>query len=133
MKSQAPDQWRYTRLGDRFSTTSADGMNGVFLIPLHKLASLGHKVIAFCIVSNGTGNETLDPWEHVSVRIHEYGNDRIPSWKEMCLVKDVFWTEDEVVMQLHPAKKDHINDHPCVLHLWKPVKQEIPTPPKIFV
>ena len=41
--------------------------------------------------------------------------------------------DDEVVMQLHPAKKDYINNHPCCLHLWKPEKEEIPLPPLFMI
>lgn len=64
-------------------------------------------------------------WEHVSVSVY----NRTPTWEEMCKVKDLFWDEDEVVMQLHPAKKDYVNFHPFTLHLWKPILDEIPMPP----
>ena len=46
----------------------------------------------------------------------------------MCVIKDCFWNEDEVCMQLHPAKKDYVNNHNYCLHIWK-----IPTPPSIMV
>ena len=52
------------------------------------------------IASNGGG------WEHVSVSCIS----RVPSWEIMCEIKDMFFNEDEVVMQLHPAKKDYINN-----------------------
>ncbi|WP_341323396.1 hypothetical protein NSQ62_07950 [Solibacillus sp. FSL H8-0523] len=68
-------------------------------------------------------------WEHVSIS-HKH---KVPSWKTMCALKDLFFEEDEVVMQLHPAKKDHINNHPNCLHLWRPLTQEIPLPPKEMV
>jgi hypothetical protein len=65
-------------------------------------------------------------WEHVSVSLP----NRCPTWKEMDWVKDVFWRDDEVVMQLHVAKSDHINRHPYCLHLWRPITAAIPLPPK---
>lgn len=77
----------------------------------------------FIISSKGMG------WEHVSVSTRK----RIPNWLEMSFVKDLFFSEDEVVMQLHPAKKNYINAHPYVLHLWKPELAEIPLPPKWMV
>lgn len=40
-------------------------------------------------------------WEHVSIS-HKH---KIPSWRVMCMVKDLFFDENEVVMQLHPKKK----------------------------
>lgn len=70
-----------------------------------------------------------DGWDHVSA---SYKN-RIPTWYEMCKIKDIFFYDDEVVMQLHPAKKNYVNIHPYVLHLWKPQNIEIQLPPKIMV
>lgn len=66
-----------------------------------------------------------DGWEHVSVSIPR----RTPNWKEMCFVKDAFWNDDEVVMQLHPAKAEYVNFHPYCLHLWRPLGAAIPLPP----
>jgi hypothetical protein len=77
----------------------------------------------FVIASNGLG------WEHVSVSL----KNRCPNWKEMSFVKDLFWDEDQVVMQLHPAKKNHINIHDHCLHLWRPIDETIPLPPKFLV
>jgi hypothetical protein len=77
-----------------------------------------------CICSWGMG------WEHVSV---SKPAKEIPTWDQMNHVKNVFWADDEVVMQLHPAKENYINVHPGVLHLWKPIDQLIPTPPLSMV
>lgn len=68
-------------------------------------------------------------WDHVSVS----ARDRCPTWQEMDYIKRIFFTDDEVVMQLHVARKDHINIHPNVLHLWRPQNAEIPLPPKELV
>lgn len=77
------------------------------------------------IWSNGGG------WEHVSVC--PYKRSYTPSWDDMCRLKDMFFYEDEVVVQYHPAKKDYVNMiHNC-LHLWKPIDETLPVPPSIFV
>jgi hypothetical protein len=70
-------------------------------------------------------------WEHVSVS----HRDRTPTWEEMCWVKDLFWSEDEVVVQYHPAKRDYVNCHPNCLHMWRPAgrKGKLPVPPAILV
>jgi hypothetical protein len=68
-------------------------------------------------------------WDHVSVSF----NNRCPTWEEMCQIKDLFFEPDECVMQLHPPKKDYINNHPYCLHLWHPTTQPIPMPPKFMV
>ena len=68
-------------------------------------------------------------WEHISVG---YKN-RTPTWDEMCIVKDIFFDEEECVVQYHPPKSEYVNNHPYVLHLWKPIGIKIPMPPKIMV
>lgn len=80
------------------------------------------------IASPGDADENI-PWEHVSVSTRH----RCPYWKEMCFVKDLFWDEEEMVMQLHPPKSQWINNHRFCLHLWRPLDGNIPTPPSIAV
>jgi len=77
------------------------------------------------IASSGLG------WEHVSVSKQK----ETPSWDEMCLVKDLFWGEEDAVMQLHPRKSVYRNHHPHCLHLWRPTEPgiTIPEPPAILV
>lgn len=88
-----------------------------------------------CFKMNITGTEFTvvasagAGWDHVSISTQL----RCPTWEEMCKIKDTFFDEDEVVMQLHPAKKDYVNIHPYCLHMWRPHDVEIPTPPKIMV
>ncbi|MDD2960015.1 MAG: hypothetical protein PHR92_16140 [Lachnospiraceae bacterium] len=66
-----------------------------------------------------------DGWEHVSV----CPRNRTPNWDEMCAVKDIFWREDETVVQFHPAKSEYVNIMDNCLHLWRPIKGEIVVPP----
>lgn len=68
-------------------------------------------------------------WDHVSVSF----KSRCPSWDEMCMVKDMFFNEDETVIQYHPAKEDYINQHPYCLHLWKPHAIDLPKPPTFMI
>ena len=80
------------------------------------------------IASPGDVNEDI-LWEHVSVST----KTRCPHWREMCFVKDLFWDEEETVMQLHPPKSTWINNHNFCLHLWRPLDSVIPLPPGIAV
>lgn len=68
-------------------------------------------------------------WDHVSASY----STRLLTWDEMNFLKDVFFHEDETVVQFHPPKKDYINNHPNVLHLWKPQDYDIALPPKFMV
>ena len=83
------------------------------------------------IASDGDGmaGMGLARWEHVSVSTPS----RCPTWDEMNWIKDLFWREEETVMQLHPPKSRYANVHPFVLHLWRPVGIEIPVPPLVAV
>ena len=132
MKAIPPNEYRLRTTMTYVGSTDADGMNGAFSIPLN---GFGHKLIANCIVSDGFDGEERPrvPWEHVSAHILEFGRTRMPTWSEMCAIKDTFWNEDELVVQYHPPKSEYVNCHPHVLHLWKPTDQTIPTPPKLCV
>lgn len=82
-----------------------------------------------CIVSNGdykaAGIDSSYAWEHVSVSLE----NRCPTWEEMCFVKNMFWTEEECVIQYHPPASLYRNFHPYTLHLWRPLLSDIPLPP----
>jgi hypothetical protein len=65
-------------------------------------------------------------WEHVSVSL----SSRCPTWDEMCRVKELFWQDDETVVQLHPPKSLHFNLHRFCLHLWRDSQQVQELPPR---
>lgn len=90
---------------------------------------------AFQILSRVDGQPMLiqassdEGWDHVSVSRKK----RTPTWGEMEQIRDLFFKPEEVVMQLHVARSNHINVHPHCLHLWRPHSVDIPLPPKEFV
>lgn len=95
-----------------------DEYNGAFKITIK---GEDYKIIA----SNGC------EWEHVS--ISPFKSHKIPSWSVMCILKAMFFEEEEVVMQLHPKKSEYVNNMKTCLHLWRPTVETIPTPPSILV
>lgn len=99
---------------------SSYGFNGMFRFIIN-----GQMIR--CIASDGEG------WQHVSVTVE--GDKRPPKWDVMCHVKDFFWEDEHVVMQLHPRKSEYVNMHPGCLHLWRPTSPgvKIPEPPSILV
>ena len=84
-----------------------------------------------CIFASGADadDKLSDGWEHVSVSTRR----RVPNWREMCFVKDLFWDESECVVQFHPSRSEYVNNHPLVLHLWRHKSIPFPTPPSILV
>lgn len=83
------------------------------------------KPFASVIWSNGGG------WEHVSIA--PYKRSHTPTWDEMCRLKDMFFHEDETVVQYHPPKSEYVNNMPNCLHLWRPLNEVMPAPPSILV
>lgn len=95
-----------------------DSGNGVFEV------RVGAKWF-WVIASNGGG------WEHVSVS--PVSGNGVPTWKDMCAIKEMFFEDEEEVMQIHPKKSEYVNLHKNCLHLWRPIDVEMPTPPIIMV
>jgi len=89
----------------------------------------------YLICSDGLDVDELGGWEHVSVHTARYDGRqmRTPSWDEMAFVKSLCWDDEDVVIQLHPRRSEYKNQHPHVLHLWRPIGVDIPTPPRILV
>lgn len=100
---------------------------GMFSIPHPNIAFYYYHIIA------SSGNEEI-PWQHVSVTLQMRNGKsvapvkRTATWAEMCFIKDQFWNDDEVVIQIHPRKADYSSTHAYCLHLWKHnfIKQETP-------
>ena len=92
------------------------GNNGAFEIPYKN-------IILTVVASDQSG------WDHVSVSMPKM----TPTWTMMCFIKDLFWSEDEVVIQYHPKKADYINLHKHCLHLWKSQGIDLLTPPKWMI
>lgn len=70
-------------------------------------------------------------WEHVSVS--PLKRKVTPTWETMCKVKDIFYREDEAVIQIHPPRTEYVNNLPHCLHLWRAIDQEMVLPPSFMV
>lgn len=62
-------------------------------------------------------------WMHVSMSRRK----RLPSYDDMCLVKDVFVGRERMALQVFARKSQHVNINPYVLHLWSCLDGD-PTP-----
>lgn len=112
---KVPEKFRIT--DGPYGSTAEFGNSGAFDVRLKN----GQRV--FVIASDGFD------WEHVSVS----RSDRCPTWDEMCQIKDMFWGEDDCVVQFHPPKSEYVNNHPNCLHLWRHAECDFKTPPSILV
>jgi hypothetical protein len=114
-----PDKYR-VRQGS-LASDEFTGNAGAFIIPR------GMNNIFSVIASDGEG------WEHVSVHCTSLDKERIPTWSEMCFIKNIFWDKEDVVIQYHPKETEYVDHHKFTLHMWKPIGVELPTPPIYMV
>jgi hypothetical protein len=115
----SPQVWPYARKHPMANVFGDNQMEGCYKIPYKH-----HYILV--IASSGMG------WDHVSVSV-QGTMKRVPNWQEMCFVKDLFFREDETVVQFHPKKSDYVNIHPHVLHLWKKQDHEYELPVTVMV
>ena len=115
-----PEKYRVKRLrGDGLYSDESYGNNGVFSVPHWKPGRGMFRIQA---------SDGFD-WEHVSVSLPQ----RCPTWEEMCCIKDMFWDDDDCVVQFHPSKSDYVNMAKHCLHLWRPIDDDMPRPHHILV
>jgi hypothetical protein len=118
-----PNNWRLKNHPTLGSDDSI-GNNGAFIIPLGYFTK---KEQAIIIASDGSG------WEHVSVHVASKKTQRTPTWNEMCQIKDLFWDDEDCVVQYHPPKSEYVNQHKHTLHLWRSTDRVIPVPESVLV
>jgi hypothetical protein len=116
MRPQTSEYLERCRIkGGPLASDSSYGMNGAFTV----MTPIG---VQLNVIASNLGG-----WEHVSVTHAHHG--RTPTWDEMCFCKGLFWDDEETVVQYHPPKSRYINNHPFVLHLFKPEGVDFPLPP----
>lgn len=93
-----------------------DGFDGMIYMPTWE---------GTVVCSTGAG------WEHVSVC--PKASRITPSWDDMCKIKDIFFKDDEAVIQVHPPKAEYVNFMPNCLHLWRCKYKEMVLPPAVLV
>lgn len=120
MAFHVPKKYR-VRSGE-MATDDKAGNNGAFQIPNP------HSKVKKNSVFNVIASDGLD-WEHVSVSL----SHRCPTWPEMCMIKALFWDDEDAVMQFHPPKSAYVNNHEFCLHLWRPVEENVETPHPLLV
>lgn len=108
----------------QFGSDPQDGLNGAFIV-------MGPRVARLRIVASDGSDPVAQDWEHVSVSVEV--TNRCPNWPEMVYVKNLFWEEEECVVQFHPPKSEYVNFHPTTLHLWRHRSRVVETPPSILV
>lgn len=88
-----------------------------------------------CVIATANFGEIR--WDHVSVSSYAFNGRKeipvMPTWDEMCQVKDLFWGYEETVIQYHPPRSQYVNHKANVLHLWCHADNPIPTPNPILV
>ncbi len=100
----------------RIESVSKDGFSGIVTFSLWN---------GSIVCSKGAG------WEHVSVA--PFQRRFVPTWDNMCSIKDMIWNDNEQVIQIHPAKAEYVNNVPNCLHLWRCTYKDMVLPPSVLV
>ena len=114
---------KYRQTTGIMASDSSCGNNGAFNIPYPSTKKIQTQDTLFVVASDQCG------WDHISVSTL----GRCPTWNEMNYVKNLFWDAEETVIQYHPPTSKYINNHPNVLHMWKPQGVVVPMPPEEYV
>lgn len=113
------DKYRKSDFERKFYGCNGDSGNGVFLV---RIKGKRYLIIA----SNGGG------WDHVSISANK--ENYMPTWDVLCAVKQLFFEDEEEVVQFFPRKSEYVNIHEYCLHLWrKNTGGEIETPKTYMV
>ncbi len=56
----------------------------------------------------------MRPWHHISIS----RPDRLPSWRDLKIIKGVWFGNDVTAYQVLATESEHFNYHPFCLHLW---------------
>lgn len=122
MTFHVPEKYRLKKEGGGFDT-------GVFIIPRRGQSAPLKVIVSGSSIWDEVFGSGTTPWEHASVSLPTV----CPTWPEMCRVKNLFWDEEDLVVQYHPPKEDYVNMHKYCLHMFRPLGIEMPKPPKIMV
>ena len=101
--------------------------HGMFVLPLKK------DTLAICVVTSGRHGEIDTGWEHVSFHVRYKSRtrkkvkekSRLPKHEEMLCIRNVFWDQDEPVVQVLGNDGDGF---PYNVHLWSASKKLISIP-----
>ena len=64
------------------------------------------------------GAENIPGREFAKIRMRL--QDRCPTWPEMVALNHLLFLPDEPTFEVHPRKKDYVNNEAHTLHIWKP-------------
>lgn len=123
MRTTLPERLEFGRV--RTGLQRSDPSYG----PYGKFIVSGPLACKLMIVASGADFPESHGFEHVSVSTEK----RCPNWIEMCFVKDLFWDDEELVIQFHPPRSRYVNNHPHCLHLWRDVEERVRLPPSELV
>lgn len=120
MRFEKAEPYRFHIPGDPHDSKFGDHY-GCFQVP----GPCGQTLRIVAVEARPWEGELSDKWDHVSVSLA----NRTPNWQEMCFVKELFWDDEDTVVQYHPPKSQYVNIHERVLHLWRPSHFQIELPP----
>lgn len=78
-------------------------------------AMLNHSgAVILTVIASQKIESDYKRWIHISMA----RDDRLPSWDDLKMVKDLFIGKDKKAMQILPSEDKYVNIHPYCLHLF---------------
>ena len=94
---------------------------------VNDLISGGHATVSLPSGFCGSVIWGRDEGGHEHVSVSSYRRHKLPTWDDMCQVKDIFFDAEEMAVQVHPPESEYVhsvgpraNPLENVLHLWRP-------------
>lgn len=86
--------------------------------------SPSHPVLKFFSLPDGlkVGVNAFGHKGHIWIHASISHPDRLPSYSELCLLKEAVFGRHGICAQVFEAEENHVNIHPNCLHLWGPLE-----------
>lgn len=75
---------------------------------------IGTIIVTVSELHNAEETGDFTDWCHASMS----WTTRVPTYEELCLLKEAVWGPEGEAYQIHPRAERHVNIHPNALHLW---------------
>lgn len=117
-----PVKIKEVKMKDLQSINLAGNGLGNFLLKMHNVSEKERYEFEFPLTEIAYGecsaiNFNDEEWEHIMLNLEEH--NRCASYEEMSVLKETFWEENEIAIQVHPKKSEYINLRQYALHLWR--------------
>lgn len=92
-----------------------------------ELSTHSNQILKFYKLPNGcrVGVSAFAHDGHIWIHASISRRDRVPSYDDLCMLKNVVFGPNRICAQVFECEKNHVNIHPFCLHLWGPNMESV--------